>query len=136
MFYCRLSVVALGCQILLTLSHSLHWMLQNRPRLQPSLRPSLESLVCMNFRMSSVFAESQQGQVKYLTTVAIVYEDDTSLNMVCSLNPVNHNLQEITRDNRILYQLFDLKYIHCGFTLCLSIAFIDLTIPKGKYFIL
>ena len=48
---------------------------------QISLLPSQESLACINFRVSSVLAESHQGQVQYLTTVAMVYADDTSLDM-------------------------------------------------------
>ena len=35
--------------------------------------------------MSRVLAKLHQGQVKYLTTVAMVYADDTSLNMAGSL---------------------------------------------------
>ena len=54
--YRGVSVVTLGCQTLLTLSYSFNWMLWNRPHLKSSLHPSLESLVCVNFRMSSVLA--------------------------------------------------------------------------------
>ena len=48
---------------------------------QHSLLPSLEHLAGINFRVSRVLAESHQGQVLYLTTVAMVYADDTFLEM-------------------------------------------------------
>ena len=104
-----MSLVTLGCQTLLTLSYSLNQMLWNRPRLQPSLRPSLERLVCMKFRMSSVLAKSHQGKVEYLTTVAMVYADDTYLNMGGSLYCLQCSFYKnyFTREARRLSVAYD-----------------------------